>query len=196
MLIALLAFFNALWYEKPWDVLWLCYWAALLLGIGLLMHSRTLVWSQLLLLFIPDVLWSADALMFAVRGSSLFGITDYFFALPTLSQQFVSLMHPLTVLLGVYALVQWREEKKKTLRLAGVIAVMESVAAFALARLLTTAEQNVNCAYRFCGNVEAGGLYEAWWFVTMAAIVAITYWLARWSSTTKHTHAQSPLSVA
>ena len=195
VLIALLAFFNAFWYGKPWDVLWLCYWAALLIGIGLLTNARALVWSQLFLLFIPDVIWTLDAAVFAVRGSSLLGISDYFFALPTLAQQAVSLQHPLTVLLGMYALARWKGEKKKTLHLSGIIAVLESAAAFALARLLTTQEQNINCVYRFCGSLGLSEPYVLWWFVAIALTIALTYGLfARcvFQRIKEHTLAQSP----
>lgn len=192
LFLALLAFSNAFFLNKPWDILWLCYWAALLIGISLLMHKRTLLWSQLLILFIPDVLWTLDAITSLVQGSSLLGITDYFFALPSFSQQLVSLMHPLTVLLGMYAYTRWAKPRAT----AALIAIIESATAFVLARLFTSAEHNINCAYRFCGNIDVGAYYALWWFAAMAVIIGVTYGIARWRGTTSHTPLRSRPSTA
>ncbi len=172
LIFSVVAIFNAFYYGRPYDIFWFCYIGIFIIGIGLIGHERALVQSQLYILFIPDVVWTLDFFWYAFSGSSLFGITDYFFTPGLASSRIVSLQHLTTVPLGAYFFMR-RGVARSPLWLASML---ELVLLFGFTRLFTEAEQNVNCAFRACGNLPQGEPFVLWW---LGATVLMVYLVHR-----------------
>lgn len=156
--------------QKVNDFLWLCYVGLFLIGIGLLLKNDALVQSQLLLLFIPDLLWTLDFITYAFVGSSFLGISDYVFSLTHPLTIIVSLQHLAIVPFALFIL-----QKQSRGMLALPVALGEATLAFILSRALAPEAENLNCVYRFCGSLEFSQPYALWWFVLTCAYIAFTY---------------------
>lgn len=171
LLLSVLAIFNAFYYGRPHDVFWSCYLGMFLIGVGLLAHERTLVQSQLYILFIPDLIWSLDFMTHLISGTSVFGLVDYFFNPGPISARLVSLQHLTTVPLGVYFFYKWGITRAPV----WVLSWFQLLLLYVFIRFLTPASVNVNCAYRLCGAAMSTSLYPLWWIVGTLGMVYVTH---------------------
>ncbi|MEK6825270.1 MAG: hypothetical protein AABY00_00625 [Nanoarchaeota archaeon] len=156
--------------HKYHDFFWLCYIGLFLIGIGLLIKNDMLVQSQLLILFIPDVLWTVDLVTYALRGYSFLGISDYFYSSPLITQ-LVSLQHVAIVPFALIILTKQSALKKWIFSFA----IGEIIIAFIFSRFLTPLKDNVNCVYQFCGNILFPEPYFIWWFILTLAYISLAY---------------------
>ena len=81
ILISIGAFFNVFYLSSaydPYGAFWICFSAVPIVGIGLLFRKTSIIKSQLYILAIPDLIWMIDFISYIIRGSSFFGIADYF----------------------------------------------------------------------------------------------------------------------
>lgn len=170
----LLSIINALVIiNKPLDFLWLCYFGLFLSGIGIVLKRDILVQSQIFILFIPDLLWTADFIKFALTGSSFLGISDYFFSDLHILTKLVSTQHLAFVPFSLWLLLR----QKKILGKAYYFAIIQTITIFVLSRIFTNHKDNINCAYYFCGSLTFSEPYILWWIFINILLISIAYGL-------------------
>jgi len=148
ILISLLAYFNSLYYSNAGNIFWFCYLGILIIGIGMLAGNSDLIKSQLYVLLIPNLIWTIDFLSFLIRGSSLWGITEYFFLAGPLLPKIVSLQHLITIPVALYVFYCLKLRRNSI----WVASLLQLAILFFITRAFTSPGLNINCAYRTCGN--------------------------------------------
>lgn len=155
------------------NILWFCYVAMILLGIGILRRDKFIVVSQISILAIPLLFWNIDFFYFIINGRSLFNIVDYFF-IPGISLgKIISLQHLLTIPLAGYAIYLMKLDTKESWK----IGVAELFILFFITRLMTNPIENVNCVFENCANFDFGFYYPLQWFIAMFLMVYVTNWV-------------------
>jgi len=76
----------------------------LVIGAGILMHSRLIVTAELCIALIPETLWSIDLIGKLLFNRYIFGVTGYVFEKGFALSAMSSLQHLLIVPLGLFAL--------------------------------------------------------------------------------------------
>lgn len=105
IIMGVFAFGYNIYYEKAFNLFWLCYIGLILMGIGSLMKSGNLLISQINILTIPALVWAVDFIYYLIFNHPLLGISNYFFASGyTFAQKIISLQHMLAIPLALYAL--------------------------------------------------------------------------------------------
>lgn len=158
-------------------IFWFCYIALILLGIGTLRKDSNLISSQLNVLVIPAIIWMSDFFYFLFFGRPFLGISDYFFDENfSLISKLISMQHFFILPLGFYALHKIGLKRKDT----WVISVFEMSLLFAISKLLTSPEKNMNCVFEPCMNIRISQNYEVWWFICVFLIIVITVFFVNW----------------
>lgn len=170
--LGILAIFNSFYFDNQANIFWFCYLGVFLIGVGMIANKEKLVRSQLYILIIPDIVWIVDFLSYYfIGGNTLLGIVDYIFIAGPLLPKLVSLQHIVTVPLGLY-LARAMDFKKDWIWL---VSVAQLAVFFVLTRLFTSAEENINCAWRVCGDViPEVSLYPLWWFALGTIMIFLT----------------------
>ena len=177
IIIAIVAFYNAITEGNPSEILWLSYFAFLLTGIGVLSRNSFLIGSQLNIIFMPYLVWNVDFFYRLFASKSFFGVSDYFFTTRPITEQIVSIQHILLVpiaLVAIYIIKFKRKDFWKwSLSQTGLI--------FVLTRLLSEKEQNINCAFNNCIHfkISIGAYPFAWILAVILMILAVNYALVR-----------------
>lgn len=161
ILVGLLAFSNSFVYGRSEEIFWFCYFSMILIGIGLLTKKVSLVASQIYILLIPDVVWTIDFIAYLIRDTPWLGIVDYFFipGRPFLMNA-VTLQHLFTVPLVLYFLRHSQSPRQDF----WFISCIQVAIIYVLTKLFTSPVFNVNCVYKFCGNLQPNSNYTLWWF--------------------------------
>ena len=84
-------------------LLWACYIGIFLMIIGIFFKKSNLILSQIIILLVLDLFWISDFFYRFTKGTSLFGINNYFFG-GTLPNQILSFQHIVTPILALSAL--------------------------------------------------------------------------------------------
>jgi len=170
-----LAFFNAVYYQTPYNFFWFCYAGMFIIGLGILFKNSALIKSQLYILFIPDAIWIVDFISYiATGGNSFFGITNYFFLPAPLLSKIVTLQHLFTVPIALYYAYKVKSESKYVF----LVSYLQLFLVFFFTRVFTTVEQNINCAYTFCGDLSfsvSPYLYLIIWFIGGIVMIYLSY---------------------
>ncbi len=126
------------------NFLFLCDLGVMITAVGLITGSRLLVSSQALAAPVIGLAWGLDAGWRVASGHHLYGGTEYMWdpALPQLTR-LLSLYHLLWPLLLLYCLRRSGYDRRAW-RLQALIAA----GAIGAARLLTSAQDNINFAFR------------------------------------------------
>lgn len=174
VLTSLLAFFNS-FYFGPWhNIFWFCYSGILLIGIGILTRNKVIFMSQLYILFIPDFIWFVDFISYLIRGSSFFGIVNYFFLPAPFLTKLVTLQHIFTIPTALFLSYKFSGRNKRSLS----VAFLQLIILFLLTRFFTLPENNINCAYLFCGKYGFGfasSWYPFVWFAGAFLMIYLSY---------------------
>ena len=104
IVFGLMAIIVNLLLDSPQQILWFCYWALLLLGIGTIRKNSFLLAAQLNVMTIPLLIWNVDFFYFWITKEPLIGIANYFFIDRPLVSQIISIQHLITIPLAFYAL--------------------------------------------------------------------------------------------
>lgn len=156
------------------SVIWYCYAALLVTGIGLLKRDGTLIGSQVMIMGIPFLVWNVDFFYTLITGTSLWGITSYFFSAGPLLPRITTLQHVITVPILLYALSIHKMHERSAWKLA----ILTVVIMFTLSFTLTDPAENVNCAFYSCVPFITLSLwYPLIWFTTIFVMMLATYYL-------------------
>ncbi|MEK6925460.1 MAG: hypothetical protein AABW71_04465 [Nanoarchaeota archaeon] len=153
-------------------VLWMSYISLILLGIGILRKSASLVASQIAIIFIPYLFWNLDFFHHLITGDSLFGITDYFFIPGVLSGKIITLQHLFNIPLSLYSMYLIGLKSRSF----PIVSMIQVSVVFIVSRLVTDYDRNVNCVYHNCANFTFGLPYMAEWFLAQFLMILITSW--------------------
>lgn len=178
LLLGISAIINTIYKNTKYDlglasVLWFCYIGMILLGIGVLKRDSFLIISQFNIIAIPLVFWNIDFYYYLIKGSSLFGIVDYYFIPGSLVGKIISSQHLFTIPLTLIVLFILGLKEKNSWKLS----FFEMALIFFVTRLVTTYDENVNCVFKNCANFDFGFWYPLQWFIGMFLLVWITNWI-------------------
>lgn len=170
--LGILAVFNSAFIVgQPTQILWISYLMLLLIGIGILTENSFLINACLNIMIIPYTLWTLDFFYILFTGNELMGITDYFFEPGPILGKIVGSQHMFSFILGLIALSMIKIERKDAWKLSSVILVIMFFISFGL----TPPEDNINCVYEPCLNINAGpGIYQVLWLAGLFVMVYIT----------------------
>jgi hypothetical protein len=172
IILSIIAVVNAFKEFDVYFVLWFCYLGIFLIGLGIFMKKDFLIVSQINILAIPMVVWSIDFFYVLIFGGSLMGITNYFFEQSSVSN-FVSLQHIFTlplVLLSLWFIKIKRDDYWK-------ISFLQIILFYFFTYFFTPVENNINCVFEFCGNIDFGFFYPVGWFLFFLGIIFLTNFL-------------------
>ncbi len=173
IVLSFLSFFHAVYYYQPEAIFWFCYAGLGIIGLGLLFNNATLVKSQLCILFIPDLIWTLDFVMYLVTGASLLGTADYVFLPGLIWPKLVTLQHIITIPVALFLFPRMKQEKH-----AWLIGWVQMILVFVITRIVTSYESNVNCAYRLCGQYTVPWTsieYLMLWMIVTLVMVYVAY---------------------
>lgn len=171
ILLGILAFYNAIKYTETAGILWFSYFAFFLIGVGLLTKNSYLISSQLTIIFIPYLFWNIDFFHMLFTHSTLWGITDYFFASRPTLVQLISLQHLFTIPVSLFAIYILKLRRKDFWKFSAI----QVTIFFFLVRLFSSPERNVNCVFENCIPFQiVPGPYAFSWFVSYGIMIALT----------------------
>ena len=163
------ALINTIIQGNPTQILWICYSSLILLGIGILMRNSLLVVSQLNIITIPLLIWTADFIFFIINKQSFFGIVNYFFMPGPILSKIITTQHLFTIplaLIAVYII------KVKT-KYAWIVSLAQVSFLFLITIMLTAPVNNINCVYSSCVNFNFKH-HQVMWFVITFTIICCT----------------------
>jgi hypothetical protein len=167
--LALIAFVNAYQEFSLQFTLWFCYLGIFLIGFGIFFKKDYLIVSQLNILAIPMIIWTIDFLYVLITKGSFLGITNYFFEQSRISN-LISLQHIFTLPLSLVALYFIKLKNSDYWK----ISLFQVFIYYLVIYFFTSIESNINCVFRFCGNLEVGILYPIAWFLTFCLMIFLT----------------------
>lgn len=170
LLVSITGFIHAS--HNPPLIFWFCYLSIPLITIGLFTRNAALLRSQLYILAIPDFIWSVDLFSHLLAGHTLFGITDYVFTPGITLAKIITLQHFIAVPIMIYALVVIKQDTQRS----WIISLAHVTLVYILARLFTAPEDNINCAYTYCGTLHLPLTlpYPLIWFAFVIAMIFIS----------------------
>ncbi|MBI4116455.1 hypothetical protein HY449_01785 [Candidatus Pacearchaeota archaeon] len=169
LVMGILAIFNSLKIGSVSQILWICYFCLILIGMGILSGNDFLVMSQIYILFIPLIFWDVDFIYHWIFQEPLWGISDYFFVGNFDLGKIISLQHLATIPMTIYSLRLMGPKRKDAWKLS----VVQIIAVY----LLTNAffpGTNINCISEPCVNFNLGLPYVATWFLAFFTMIFIS----------------------
>lgn len=174
LVLGILAFYNAFVYKDTASFLWFSYTALILIGFGVLRRNSYLIASQLNIIFIPYIVWNIDFFYVLFTGSSLWGITDYFFHARPFLTQIVTIQHIFIIPVSLFALWMINLKRKDFWKFSAI----QVIIFFFLVRIFTAQAENINCAFKSCLPFAFSDLtYSVLWFLAYGIMIAITTFL-------------------
>lgn len=159
------------------EAIWMCYISTALIGLGLIYRKGNLILAQIYVLAIPLIIWNIDFFYQLITNTSLWGITDYFFANKKFTfENLLSLQHLITIPLTLYSIFLIKIKNKNALKIAFIQIIIIYFATLAL----TTQGENANCVFEPCMNLNFTipfFIYLFIWFASYTIIILITYYL-------------------
>jgi len=160
-------------YIGNWNQLFpLCYLVLLISGIGMVMKNGDLILSQINILFIIHFFWTIDFFSFLIFGKYLLGVTSYFFT-ETLVFQIISLQHIIFIPLSLICLYLIKSKKKYT----SLLSILEVCIVFPLTFFFTPSQENINCVFKPCIDLNIPIPYFIAWILTFALLIIFTNWV-------------------
>lgn len=187
VILALIAYFNAIRFEGTAGFLWFSYTALLLIGIGILYKKPQLIASQLNIILIPYIVWNIDFFSILIFSQSIFGITEYFFAPGRpLTSQIITLQHIFIVPISLIFLYYNKLESKNFWKISAI----QVTFFYILGILIGGAQNNVNCIFENCLPFSIpSNIYPIAWFAAYAFMIfSTTYFLTKMKLFTKTKH--------
>ena len=178
IVLGLVAFVNTIYQGNPQGILWFCYLGIILIGAGMFWKNTLLIESQLNILAIPLIIWTADFFYIAITGNELLGITNYFFdpSFPIISK-IISIQHIFTIPVSFFVL---HKLKLKKIPHTWRISFIQLILVFTLSVLLTNPLDNLNCVYENCMSFSIPIIpYQIVWFSSMFILVFATNFILR-----------------
>jgi hypothetical protein len=172
ILIAILAFYNAIFNLSPASVFWLSYFAFLFIGIGMILRKAYLIGSQLNIIFIPNIFWNIDFIYRIIKSESLLGLTDYFFkqGAPLISQ-IVTVQHLFIIPISIIAIYFIKLKRQDFWKLS----IVQVFIIFILTRVFSDKELNINCVFTNCFSGTTNSLYPFQWFIIYILVIIISH---------------------
>lgn len=100
--------------EIYFSIFWVCYIFLILVPIGIILKKSNLILSQLIILLIPDLIWTIDFIIMLTTGNSPLGFAKFFFGGPRGPlQNILTLHHIFAIPLTISALFLIKPEKTK-----------------------------------------------------------------------------------
>ena len=161
----------------PQYILWFCNHQSVVYALAIWKRNPRWITAELNLGIIPQLLWGIDYLGYVLTGKFIWGITQYMFVENyAASTYYISLQHFVLAPMALYALYKIGKPTMKDWKLTALhIFIM-----IALTFAFTTADYNVNCAYK---NACVPYLPEnvpfwpiVWTAIVMFVIVLPTNW--------------------
>lgn len=175
ILIGLTAIFYSLIVLKNVDqMFWYCYFAMIIMGIGLFIHDSSLIASQINYLFFPFLIWNLDFFYELVTGVPLFGITSYMFEPSHIIPKIISFQHVFTIPVAIYFLAVFKLKRKTT----WVFTIVQASIIYLISASLTHPANNINCVFRSCiPFIHAQIIYPFLWVIITFVMVLVTNYL-------------------
>ncbi len=159
------------------EAIWMCYISTALIGLGLIYRKGNIILAQIYILTIPLIIWNIDFFYQLITNTSLWGITDYFFANKNFTfENLLSLQHLITIPLTLYSIFLIKIKNKNSEKIAFIQIFIVYFATLAL----TTQGENANCAFEPCMNLGFEipfYIYSFVWFASYSIIITLTYYL-------------------
>jgi hypothetical protein len=161
-------------------LLWICYPTITLIIWGILYKKPNLILSQLMLIIVPDLIWTVDFVGILVTGNSFLGVANYFFEPGSLLRKLVTLQHLFVIPLSILALSIIKTDKIKLKLL--LISFAELMIFFALSFILPS-DYSINClptstgctSFVFPETIP----YPLMWIIVEFSFVFISYLIFR-----------------
>ena len=176
IIFGITAIFNSLLIENPFQIIWMCYIALILIGFGMIYKSSFLIASQLNIIAIPSLVWDIVFFYQLITKKPLFGITSYFFAEQGITlSKIVSIQHLFTIPLSLIAIyfIKLKYGDRDSWRLS----MLQAIVVYVLVLLLTIPEKNINCVFKPCININLGFPYVFTWFLIILIQTFVTNFL-------------------
>lgn len=158
-------------------IFWFSYTAFFLIGIGTLTRSSFIIASQVNIVLLPYLIWTADFLYVLITGTRLFGITDYIFWQGPIVPKLITLQHLFTIPFSFLALYAIKLKRKDSWKFS----VVQVVAFFIIVKLLTFPGKNVNCVFDNCLPFNLPFLpYSVMWFLFYGVMIFLSALLINW----------------
>jgi len=175
--LGILAVLNSFYLKNPAQILWLCYLSLVIIGFGILKRNSFLIMSQIYILAIPLLAWDIDFVYYLITQSSLWGITDYFFAQDVFNLgRIISLQHLFTIPISIYSVYLIGLKRRDAWKLSAA----QIVFIFILVNLFVPNNININCVYNPCVNFSLGLdflPYQITWFLVFFLMVLAAHFL-------------------
>lgn len=173
LIYGILAVANSVRLSNFLEILWICYFCLILIGLGVLLRSSLLIASQVNLLLIPDLFWNVDFFYRFFSGESFLGITDYlfdFFSQGKFFSAIISLQHIFIIPVIFYVLYILRVPRKGSLKLS----FFQITLVFIVTRIFSFTGSNINCAFRPCVDISVSIPYIILWFLTYGSFIVVS----------------------
>jgi len=174
IILGILAFVNAFLHLESAIPLWFSYFAVFLIGIGILTKNSDLVAIQANIIVIPYIFWNIDFFYQLITGSTLWGITDYFFIIGFMKSlgNYITLEHIYTVPVAI-AFIYFLGIQRKDL---WKYSFLEAALIFFISFFFSSSDMNANCVFESCISFISLGSpgYQAFWFFIVFLMVFLT----------------------
>jgi len=157
--------------HRQGPILWLCYICLILIGIGVLRKDDLLITTQLNIMAIPLVIWCIDFFYMLIVGSSLMGITNYFFLQGPITSKIITTQHLFTIPLTLFALYLIKTKSKHS----WLMSFFQITLIFLATRIATFPKDNVNCVYKSCVPFSFEPYYVLSWFLMYFGMILIAH---------------------
>jgi hypothetical protein len=154
-------------------ILWFSYIGMIILSIGLFKRDSFLIASQINILAIPYIFWTADFIYYLINKKALFNIVNYFFVQGNIIGKIISLQHLITIPISLYAIYLIGLKRKDSWKLS----ILQIFIVFFITRTFTSIERNVNCVYQNCANFDFGFYYPLEWFSSIIIMILVTNYI-------------------
>lgn len=175
LIIFLIAYLH-LKQKLYFSLFWVCYTCMTLISLGIILKKSDLIFSQVIILFIPDLVWVVDFFILLISGNSPLGFAKYFFTGDRgLLANILSLQHFFTVPLGIFALSLMKIKKNyKPLLIA-----FGEIIIFFLLGFVIPAGYGVNClpTPTVCTSIVFSDFipYPLVWLILEFSFITVSY---------------------
>lgn len=171
LVLGILAVVNSIYNNYPTQILYMCYFGIIFIGIGILTKKSFIIMSQVYILAIPLLLWDIDFFYWLIFDKPLWGITDYFFLNNVFNLgKIISLQHLFTIPLSIYAASLIGVKRRDAWKWSFI----QIILVFSAVSILSPAELNINCVFEPCININSGLPYGLTWFLVIFAMTFIS----------------------
>jgi hypothetical protein len=163
------------------NAFYFCYFGLVFIGLGMFFKKPLLIVSQLNILLIPLIMWNLDFFYNLILNESFLGITDYLFgARRGFLANFISSQHLYLIPFAFIGLYLIRSNfNKRVFRDSLIFSFVQLVAVFALSRVYSNYELNVNWVYYSSFNIPLPFPYVVNWFLISFFMILLSNFILR-----------------